>query len=255
MRDVLDAIASSIDRGMRDVSSIEMVEDGVRFTTHCMYPSNGLVRVTVRGGRESLYATDEGEAVGEALSAGATLTNPDKLLRGLVRANGLEIERGIIHSKRMPLEAAPLAILSVANAARDVAYWLYDHHRIRRERDFRHLVAEFLKNSFEDRVSAASIVGKSNKPHKFANVISFPNGRRLIVDTVANDPQSINARVVANLDVRSINDPSLDQRIVYDDDEKWSPSDINLLQVGAHVVPFSEAPHVIKLAAERANAA
>lgn len=255
MNDILETIASSIDRGMRDVSSIEVMGDGVRFTTHCMYPSNGLVRVMVRGGRESLYATDEGEAVGEALSAGATLNNPDRLLRGLVRASGLEIERGIIRSARMPIEAAPLAILSVANASRDVAHWLYDHHKIRRDRDFKKLVAEFLKKNFDEQVSAASIVGKSNKSHKFANVISFPNGRRLIIDPVANDPQSINARVVAHLDVRSINDPSLDQRIVYDDDEKWSPADINLLQVGARVIPFSTAPEVIRLTAERAKVA
>ncbi|XSC46268.1 hypothetical protein ACF1BQ_010480 [Bradyrhizobium sp. RDT10] len=223
MSDILESIAASIDRGMRDIASIEVVNDGVRFTTHCMYPSNGLVRVTVKGGRETVFASDEGEAVGEALSAGAMLKNPDKLLRGLVRAQGLDISNGIIRSDRMPIEAASLAILAVSNAARDVAHWLYDHHRLKSSRDFRRMLAEFLKNKFDDQVTPATIVGKSNKPHKFANVISFANGRRLIIDAVANDPSSINARVVAHLDVRSTNDPTIDQRIVYDDAERWSP--------------------------------
>ncbi|QDP26930.1 hypothetical protein [Bradyrhizobium cosmicum] len=255
MNDNLEHIADSIMHGMRDIATIEVVGDGVRFTTHCMYPSNGLVRVTVKGGRETVYASDEGEAVGEALSAGAVLRNPDKLLRGLLRPQGLDISNGIIRSDRMPLEAAPLAILAVSNAARDIAVWLYDHHRLKSSRDFRRMLSEFLKHKFDDQVSAATIVGKSNKPHKFANVISFPNGRRLIVDPVANDPSSINARVVAHLDVRSTNDPTIDQRIVYDDAEKWSPSDLNLLQVGANVIPFSKATDVIQRAAERVQVA
>jgi hypothetical protein len=255
MSEILDTIAETVTRGMRDIATIEMMDDGVRFTTHCMYPSNGLVRVTIRGGRETIYASDEGEAVGEALSAGATLKDPDRILRGLVRAQGLEISNGIIRSSRMPLEAAPLAILSVSNTSRDVAHWLYDHHKIRRDRDFRKMLSDFLKTSFEERVAAAAIVGKSHKTHKFQNVISFPNGRRLIIDSVANDPSSINARVVAHLDVRNTNDATLDQRIVYDDEEKWSPADLNLLQVGASVIPFSRAPEVIQRAAERVQVA
>jgi hypothetical protein len=255
MTDPLAFMVETVSRGLLDLTSIEVLHDGVRFTTHCMYPSNGLVRVTVRGGRETVYASDEGEAVGEALSAGATIRNPDKILRGLVRAQGLDISGGIIRSSRMPIEAAPLAILSVSNAARDVAHWLYDHHKIRRNYDFRKLLSEFLKKRYDERVTPASIIGKSHKTHKFANVISFANGRRLIVDAVANDPSSINSRVVAHLDVRNMQDPNIDQRIVYNDEDKWSPADLNLLQVGANVVAFSKAQEVIQRAAEKAQAA
>jgi hypothetical protein len=108
------------------------------------------------------------------------------------------------------------------------------------------VLAEFLKLTFDDRVSHnAIIVGHSNKPHKFAKVL-LPNGRRLIVDPAAHDASSINARVVSNLDVRAIRDPLLEQRIVYDDKEDWTPADLNLLQVGATVVPFSRSSEVIR---------
>jgi hypothetical protein len=74
--------------------------------------------------------------------------------------------------------------------------------KIKRTRDFKAVLAEFLKLTFDDRVSHnAIIVGHSNKPHKFANVVLLPNGRRLIVDPAAHDASSINARVVSNLDV------------------------------------------------------
>jgi hypothetical protein len=48
------------------------------------------------------------------------------------------------------------------------------------------------------------------------------------------------------LDVRAIRDPLLEQRIVYDDKEDWTPADLNLLQVGATVVPFSRSSEAIR---------
>lgn len=70
--------------------------------------------------------------------------------------------------------------------------------------------------------------------------------RKLIVDPVSNDASSINARVVANLDVKANEDPNIIQRIVYDDEDDWSPADLNLLQVGAIAVPFSRSGEVIE---------
>jgi hypothetical protein len=108
-------------------------------------------------------------------------------------------------------------------------------------------LASFLKATFDDRViHDEKIIGASNKPHKFANVIILGGEKRLIIDPVSKDPTSINARVVANLDVRTARNPNLMQRIVYDDTEKWLASDLNLIQIGAPVVPFSRSEDVIK---------
>jgi hypothetical protein len=244
-------ILATIDGEMRSISPIEKLDDGVRVTTHCMYPSNGLVRVTVRGGSKTIIVSDDGEAVGEALSAGVDLKDPDKILRPILRPQGVQISKGVIHTPKMNLDASALAVLLVANAAKEAAQWLYDHHKLKRDRDFRKTLADFLKSTFDDQVTTTKIVGASNTTHKFSNVISFANGRRLIVDPVIHDPQSINARVVANLDVRNANNPRIDQRIIYDDDEKWSAADLNLLAVGATVVPFSQARDVIHRVALR----
>jgi hypothetical protein len=237
------------------VCSISAVEDGVRVTTHCMYPSNGLVRVTVRGGATSLVASDDGEALGEALAAGIKIDDPDRLLRGFISQRGLLLRSGVISTPVTPLDGAAVAILHVANTAKEAAAWLYEHGGIKRSRDFRRLLSAFLTEKYREQVSERRIIGASNKPHKFSNVISFANGKKLIVDAVANDPSSINSRVVANLDVRSTNDPTLEQRIVYDDHEKWLSADLKLLQVGATIVPFSRATEVIPRVAERTRAA
>jgi hypothetical protein len=240
-------LALMIERNLQGIASAVNVIDGVCVTTHCMYPSNGLVRVMVRGGAEKIVVSDEGGALGEALSAGIPIKDYNRTLSYLIKDQGLSIKDGIIFTSRIPISAAPVAILHVANASQEVARWLYDHMKIKRTRDFRVVLADFLKKTFDDRLMHnAIIVGHSNKPHRFSNVVNFANGKRLIVDPVAHEASSINARVVANLDVKANNDPLIEQRIVYDDEEDWTAADLNLLQVGASAIPFSRSEEVIE---------
>lgn len=239
-------LAWLIGRDLEKLASIERVSDGVRVTTHCLYPSNGLVRVTVRAGTETAVVSDDGAGLGEALAAGIPVRNYTNALSHLVADQGLLLKDGMIFTPMIPLDAASLAILHVANASQEVARWLYDHLHVKRSRDFRVVLAEFLKAKFEERlVRNAVIVGHSQKPHRFANVVDLPGGSKLIVDPVTHEASSINARVVANLDVKANNDHRVHQRIVYDDDESWSAADLNLLQVGAFAVPFSRSAEVI----------
>ena len=105
------------------------------------------------------------------------------------------------------IDAVSAAIIHVANASQDIARWLYEHMKIKRTRDFKAVLAEFLKLTFDDRVSHnAIIVGHSNKPHKFANVVLLPNGRRLIVDPAAHEASAINARVVSKTRIERFQD-------------------------------------------------
>jgi hypothetical protein len=226
--------------------AVEYTSDGYRVTSQCLYPSNGRVRVFVRLGRETAIVSDDGEAVGEALAAGVQLKDPDKVLRHLVNPYGLKITNGVILTPTLPLSALAASIVLVANASQECASWLYSHQRIRKRRDIRPLLHSYLRNKFDHRLANGSLVGASNKRHRFQNLIQLEGGRKIIVDPVAHDPSSINARLVANLDIRSMKDPLLIQRIVYDDIEEWSAADLNLLQVGATVVPFSRVPDVIE---------
>ena len=107
--------------GLSQLAPLEQTEDGLVVTTHCMYPSNGLVRGTVHGGVETIVASDEGGAFGEALAAGIEVKNYDRALGHLVREQGLIIRDSVIYTPRMPIAAAPLAILHVANASQEVA--------------------------------------------------------------------------------------------------------------------------------------
>jgi hypothetical protein len=237
---VLDLVRSAISQ----VVSATLSEDGIRVTTHCMYPSNGFVQVMVRGGPTEFEVSDEGMGLREIESAGAEVRSPDGLLRHLVAPLGLRITNGIVRSPRVSAEVLPVMIPIVANASKEIAEWLFVHCKIKRERNFKKIVRDFLRRTFDDKVKDQVIVGESQKAHKFENIVLFPDGHRLIVDAVIHDVSSINARVVANADVKMAKYASLEQRIVYDDAEEWGTEELNLLQIGAIPVPFSKA-HVV----------
>lgn len=228
------------------VFKLKSVQDGVRVPTHNIYPSNSFVQVIVRGGETSFYVSDEGGAVHEAESAGAEIINPDKLLRTIALQHGLRIEKGVIKSDFVDASSIPVVIAAVSNASRECADFLFHHARIKIQRDIKKLISDYLYKTFDDRLLRDhTVIGKSNKPHKFDSIVRLVSGKRLIVDPVIYQSNAINSHVIANLDVANAKYPDIEQRIIYDDEENWRTEDLNLLQVGATVVPFSRAPDVI----------
>lgn len=243
----VEVIKSALD----SIHGFEEVENGVRLNTQCLYPSNALVRVCVMGAGETYFVTDEGRAFREASLAGATLDYKDKAFARMLSAQGLQMKGGVIRSPQVGIDAMASAVLAVANASKDVAEWIFEHWKLERPRKFKDLLHALLVAEFQQ-IQKQEIVGESNKPHTFENVVQFMNGSRLLVDAVVPDTNSINARVVANLDVKSAKHLRLIQRIVYDDEDEWKPDDLTLLQFsGVPVIPFSKSQGVIKrLAAE-----
>ena len=243
----MNRLTDQLRHAMDEITAWKPTTDGVRVTTQCMYPSNSLVNVHVRGGVNSAVVSDDGGALSEAFSAGVTRHIKDGQLTHLVASQGLSVKGGVIRSRPVPLDQVPLAILLVANASKEVASWLYDHANIKKTRDFPQALSNLLHSMFEDRLTHRARIRGKRKQHMFANVIELPNEIVLIVDPVANEQSSINARVVANLDVQQADNPRVKQRLVYDDEEDWSPDSLSLLGiVGAPVIPFSKSSLVIK---------
>lgn len=223
------------------------VEDGLRVSTHVLYPSNSAVAVTIRGGKEEFILSDDGGAMAEMSGAGLNVCLSDAMVNRRVRKYGLRFTDGAIFTPTVKLGAiAPAAVL-LANVSRDVAAWGLTHFPFVKPRDFRKNLADLLGKYFHDNLTHdAPIVGQSNKAHKFTHVIYLEKNRKLLIDPAMNDAGSINARVVANLDVRMANNPFIDQLIVYDDSLKWKASDLKLLEVGAPTVAFSQAEPEIR---------
>lgn len=234
-------LKSIVDASLADAFRSSSQTDGVRVTTHCMYPSHAYVRVFVRGGTDTFVVSDEGAALQEIEAAGAEVTNFDRLLRPFITKQGLQVAKGAISSPYCKEDELAVAVTMVANASRDAADWLFSHTKVKRHRNFKAMLRTMLEEKF-NHLGQDTLVGKSNKAHKFEHLISLPDGKRIVVDPVFHDPASINARVIANLDVKMAGYPNLEQQMIYDDGEEWEAQDLNLLQVGASVViPFSKA--------------
>lgn len=77
------------------------------------------------------------------------------------------------------------------------------------------------------------INGARDRQHKFDTALNLPDGRKVLVDVVRHQGNSINSSIVANLDVRRLHNPSIIQRIVFDPDENWKSKEVELLSVGA----------------------
>jgi hypothetical protein len=224
-------------------------EDGesVRVGTQVLYPSNSAVTVVIRG-KTAFNVTDGGGALDEITGTGRWETPSDRRIEGLIANFGLKVSNGVIYAPSVKLESLPAAILLVANASKVVAEWAYAHVRFTVPRNFKKDLENILHRHFNESLkNNAEIVGESNKAHRFAHVIYLEHQKKLLVDPVINDASSINARVVANMDVRMRDDPTISQLIVYDDRVPWKSSDLKLLQVGTpNVVPFSASESTIQ---------
>jgi hypothetical protein len=247
-------IVAQIREGLDRIASVVATDDGAIATTHCLYPSNGFVRVRVRIGHSNAIVSDNGGAWGEALSAGIPNLPDQKQLQRWVTDRGLltDKSRSVI-SPPVSFDEIPAAIVLVANTSRDVAETMYANAHLRPKRDFKQALSKLLELTFQKELAHEFDVQGKHVVHTFSNVIKLSDERRLIVDPVLRDPSSINSRVVSNLDVRQAGNPLILQAMVYDDEEDWNPDDLRLLSMAdVPAIAFSRSiPAIRQLAIGR----
>lgn len=223
---------------------------GVSVPTHCLYPSNSVVKVVVEGGEGQFVVDDNAGAIEELDSVKAAPRNSAGLVARIVRPLGLQVsERGAIFSSGVALSELEATIVLVANASKSAAEYLLDVVKPPR-RNLRSVVEHILEKEFKSKWTRDSkVVGASNKQHKFDYVVQLKGDRQLLLDVVSPEANSINSAVVAHLDVHQGHDEKLEQRIVYDDQQSWSTSDLALLKVGARAVPLSRLEQALDMLA------
>jgi hypothetical protein len=217
-----------------------VVDRGIRIATHCLYPSNSAVAVTVTQRGDLFRVDDNGAALDEVSQSVQTEQPLRSLMKGIVKHRGCQLtERGEIMSPSVHANDLKAAIVLVANASQAVAEHLLSSARPPR-RDLKSVIEALLDSKFKDKWTKNSkIAGVSTKEHGFDYLINLGSGRQLAMDFVVPDASSVNSAVVSHLDVQMKKNPNLEQRIIYDDTQVWRASDIELLKAGARPVPFS----------------
>ena len=203
--------------------------------THCQFPNGSLVKVRVRESGSGWIASDGGAALDEAIASGIAQPAFGMNIRRAIREKGLSFVDGRIETPRVGEESLFNATVVIANTARDIAESLIYIGSAFAEDKLESRVRQILVGRFHAWVSAKPTIikGASERDHKFANTLRLPDGRKVLVDVVKHQGNSINSAVVANLDVQRLGDPNIVQRIVFDPSENWKNEEIALLGVGA----------------------
>ena len=232
--------AEYVHEAMAPFATYEERHGAVAVTTSCLYPSNAMVTVFVRGGPNGAVVSDDGRTIDELTALNREIPNADKFLYRFCRQTGLKAQEGKIVSPKITGNQLVATIAFVANASASAAAWGVEKLKLRRRRNLREELEKLLNQSFASAKIQRRryIEGKSTRQYCFHNVIRL-DGRVLVIDPVTRDPNSINSHAIAHLDVSRLRNDTIIQRLVFDDEEKWNAADLNLLQMAATLVPFS----------------
>ncbi|MBF0332931.1 MAG: hypothetical protein HQL40_04675 [Alphaproteobacteria bacterium] len=210
--------------------------------TFSMYPSNSVVQAYIEGGAGRFVVSDGGGAIDTLLGVGGYKVAGLKLLKDFARLRDLKINTsGWLCSAPAEKETLTSAISIVSDASRAAAEMLIKHFKPVSHSDFRKEIEASLELRFHESFSKrAHFPGASNKTHTYDYSIRLPNGGTFIIDAVVPDAGSINAAVVAHMDLRAANRDDVRQAIVYNDNQEWKSSDLALLSIGAPTIAYTK---------------
>ena len=122
--------------------------------THYLYPSRSSVTVFVSAAVHGMYlVSDNGGAIGTISAHGFEIEEPDKLLSTFCRGEELHAVDGQIVTLRVPINAIPVAVLTVAEASAKAAHQGVHGMKPRGRRDLTKAVRKELNLCFlPDRV-------------------------------------------------------------------------------------------------------
>jgi hypothetical protein len=227
----------------------ECVEDGGRIAvpTQYLYPSNGCVTAYVAGDMAGQFrVSDDGGALDSLSAHGLSVSEPSKLVSPFCKRRHLKEKNGIIYAPRVPIEGLSTAIVMVAAASSEAAAHGIKAIKPARRKELAAAVYEALERFCVDRrisptehiIAEERIAGLSNRQYVFDYVVHVDTTEALLVDAVVPEATSINSTVVSHIDVGQTKNPKYRQIIVYDPNEQWNSSDLNLLQMAAVTVPL-----------------
>lgn len=227
--------------------SIGSERDGtVAVPTQCLYPSLAAVTVYVQGGPNGAIVSDAGRAIDELTACNREIPDADRFLRRFCEKTGLKAEQGKIVSPKVSATQLAAAVAFVANASASAVAYGLDHLKSKPRRDVRAELLSVLRQTFPPkRITRQRFVGTSNRPYTFDYVIHGSGDRYFLVDPVKPDPNSINSRAIAHLDLKGAGELNLTQRLVYDEEDAWQAADLNLLRMAAPLIPLSRAAVVL----------
>ena len=189
---------------LRPFESCVRTQDGLRVSTHCLYPSFEQVFVYVVGLGDGFIVHDGGGAAREAWVHGAEPRTVFAASRASAAAFGCEVVSDQIRVVVPSIEWLWSAHVSVANATSDAARAAVGKSRMTKEESLiRRAKAAFDSAVWKPETKLEyKYVGKSGKVHTFD--LAVQSGARIaLVDAVIAHPNSIASKYLAFSDTEA----------------------------------------------------
>ncbi len=129
---------------MAEWPTMTRTEHGALVHTHCMMPSGATVNVFVQPAIDGFLVSDNGAVLGEISGTGVSDEHVDRHVSRIAKQRGLRFHEGSIFSPKVSASEVPLAVILVANVAKDAAdYVIETCHREIDERPIHEVVSSF----------------------------------------------------------------------------------------------------------------
>ena len=144
-------------------------EHGALVHTHCMMPSGATVNVYVQPATSGFVVSDAGAALSEAHGSGVETRPFLRAVEKRLKARGLSLRAGQIFSPEVGKDGVPLAVIVVANAAKEIGEFLVSQPVRSIRPTIAEMVATLLAKKCPDKIDAGPVVirGLSEKSYTF----------------------------------------------------------------------------------------
>ncbi|WP_425062011.1 hypothetical protein [Pyruvatibacter mobilis] len=230
------------------LQSCDKTDDGVKVSTHCLYPSFEQVEVFVSKAGDGFRVHDGGAAGSIAWLHGRDERLTQRMLARFAARHHLTLKDQMILGVAQNSDWLPAVILAVANASAAAATAAVERSAAAAERNLGERIYSILCKSY-DRKSIAreyEFFGRSGKRHRFDFALVGKHDHLLLIDTVTPHPMSIASKYVAFADAGAAHDGATSRFAVYD--RELGHDDISLLQQVAQLVPFKSLEPGVKRA-------
>lgn len=217
-------------------SICEETDMGLRYTTHCLYPSFDPVAVFIVRVGDGIVVHDGGGAAQSVWLHGRDNSALNKSLKEQAVQYHLAVNDGVLSLEIKSDDWLPQAILAVANASAAVAWDAIEAAHQAQENAIHEIIHGVLRAVVrEDRIADGfDMRGKSGKHHHFDFAVREPKGITLI-GAVAPHHVSVAAKYLSFSDTKGFGEEIRGRFIVHE--KPLEEEDVNLLLQCADVVP------------------
>jgi hypothetical protein len=228
-----------ISKALEPIHSVRQTKEGVWVGTSCLMPHGEGISILISEGRDGYRVSDNSQALTTLFSLGYEL-HPSHFRRAktLAERNSIEFDDGVFFTDGVLISQIAAAVLWIANTCQAWANEILSSEIKRQERQLKRFVYEVVKQFVpeKDIYSGFELHGESTKKHIVDYMVRIDD-KRLILQTVANNPISIANNFVKFHDIKRLDDKYLCEYVT---EGKWKSEDLNLMSEVSDGVIFAD---------------